>query len=379
MSRVIQPGATLGMLGSGQLGRMFAVAARQLGYRVHVYSPDEDSPTGQLADREFVAAYDDEDRLKEFARSVDVVSFEFENVPSATTDCLEAIVPVRPCGSILHIAQNRLREKTELQNIGLPVTPFHAVTTAQELRAGIERLGTPCVLKSAAFGYDGKGQQLIKNAEDAEQAWRDIGSCEAILEAFIEYDREISVVGVRSETGEFTHLGPFENHHENHILDTTICPANIGDDIGQQAINAARQIMTSQNVIGVLCVEFFVRQSKNLMINEIAPRPHNSGHLSIEACPSSQFEQQVRSICGLPLGDSTCHRPAAMTNLLGDVWQNGEPRWSNALAMPGVHLHLYGKSEPRVGRKMGHITATANTVEEARQRVIDARASLQNR
>lgn len=376
MSQSILPGATLGVLGSGQLGRMFAIAARQMGYGVHVYSPEADSPTGHVADREFVASYEDDEQLREFAKSVDVVTFEFENIPASTSSIMEEIVPVRPSGHVLHVAQNRLREKSTLSGFGLPVTPFEAVSDIDSLMVGIEKLGCPCVLKSAAFGYDGKGQQIIRERDEAESAWKAIGRCEAILEAFIDYDCEISVVGVRNANGDWTHLGPFENDHANHILDVTCYPAQVSDTIKSQAVDVARELMKALDAVGVLCVEFFVSPSKGLLINEIAPRPHNSGHLSIEAFSSSQFEQQVRSICNLPLGQTKQPRPSAMVNLLGEVWENGTPDWKRVLTLPDVSLHLYGKKEPRVGRKMGHITATADSVETARQLALSAREAL---
>lgn len=382
MSNLILPGSTLGVLGSGQLGRMFALAAREMGYRIHVFSNEGDSPTGHVADREFVGDYTDTDAIAEFARSVDVVTFEFENVPASATDTAERFVPVRPAGSVLQTTQNRLREKTTLAKHGLPVTPFAPVRSLEELQTAIEELGTPAVLKTAAWGYDGKGQTVIQSPEDAERGWQALQTDEAILEAFIEFDCEVSVVAARTihaDSEELQLYGPIRNDHANHILDVSTVPAGVSETTANSAFEIARQVMTDLDVIGVLCVEFFVTADGSLMINELAPRPHNSGHLTIEAHATSQFEQQVRAVCGLPLGAAELLRPAAMANLLGDVWSNGEPNWERALTDVNVKLHLYGKQEPRPGRKMGHITALGETVEAARKSVLDARTALTRR
>ncbi|WP_166823521.1 5-(carboxyamino)imidazole ribonucleotide synthase [Thalassoroseus pseudoceratinae] len=379
MNKPILPGATLGVLGSGQLGRMFALAAREMGYRIHVFSNEGDSPTGQVADREFIGDYTDSKAIAEFSQSVDVVTFEFENVPASATDTAEQFVPVRPAGAVLQTTQNRLREKTTLAKHGLPVTPFAPVRSLEELKDAIEELKTPAVLKTAAWGYDGKGQTVIKNPEDAERGWQELQTDEAILEAFIEFDCEISVVAARTmhDGNEDLRLyGPILNDHENHILDVSSVPAGIPQTTADTALDIARRVMNTLDVIGVLCVEFFKTPGEILMINELAPRPHNSGHLTIEAHATSQFEQQVRAVCGLPLGSNELLRPAAMANLLGDVWANGEPHWDHALCDPNVKLHLYGKQEPRTGRKMGHLTAYGETVEAARASVMNARTAL---
>ena len=376
-SRLIPPGAALGVLGSGQLGRMFAIAARRLGYRVHVFSPDDDTPTGQVADVEIRADYTDVDRIAEFARGVSVVTFEFENVPSIATETASRFAPVRPAGSVLFTSQNRLREKTTLQSAGLPVTPFCPVRSPDELAAALDRLGAPAVLKTAAWGYDGKGQAVIRSRSDAATAWQSLRTDEAILETWIDFEKEVSVVAVRGMDGEFVAYPVFENAHRNHILDVTVCPARISDAVQRQAQEIARSVLTTLNVVGVLCVEFFVTKEDRLLINETAPRPHNSGHLTIDAHRTCQFEQQVRAVCGLPLGDVTQWRPAAMANLLGDLWSAGTPNWSATLEDRHVKLHLYGKHEPRPGRKMGHLTALADSVDEAEQIVRTALAALQ--
>jgi len=374
----ILPGATLGVLGSGQLGRMFAISARRLGYRVHVLSPDDDTPAGQVADVEIRADYTDVDQVMRFAREVSVVTFEFENVPAVATETAARYAPVRPAGLVLSVSQHRLREKSTLRDAGLPVTPFRAVRSLDELHAAIQQLGAPAVLKTAAWGYDGKGQVVIRAAADAAAAWESLNSQEAILEAWINFEREVSVVAARSVTGEFVAYPVFENSHRHHILDVTVCPARVSPTIQAQALEIARAVLESLEVVGVLCVEFFVTRDGRLLINETAPRPHNSGHLTIDAHRTCQFEQQVRAVCGLPLGDVTQWRPAAMANLLGDVWSPDIPAWTAALAQREVKLHLYGKREARPGRKMGHLTALADSVDDAERIVRAARAALQS-
>ena len=376
MTRIIPPGSTLGVLGSGQLGRMFTIAARRMGYRVHVLSPDDDTPTGQVADLEIRAAYDDLDAIAQFAQGVSVVTFEFENVPAATTQAAERFAPVRPGGNVLHVTQNRLREKTFLGGAGIPVTPSHAVRSWDDLMVGLNKFGFPAVLKTAAWGYDGKGQAKLSSQADAEAIWPQFAGGEAVLEAFIDFDCEISVVGVRGGEGEFAAYAPSRNSHCNHILDVSVSPAGINKAIALEAVEITREILQRLEVVGVLCVEFFVGRDDRLMVNELAPRPHNSGHLTIDACVSCQFEQQVRAVCGLPLGSPRQHRPAAMANLLGDLWGAGPPNWKQALLLDDVKLHLYGKVEARPGRKMGHLTAQADTPELAVERVLAARNAL---
>jgi 5-(carboxyamino)imidazole ribonucleotide synthase len=374
--RHILPGATIGVLGGGQLGRMFAMAARRLGYRVHTLAPEDDTPTGQIADVEVVASYDDLDQIRAFARRVDVVTFEFENVSAAAAAAAAEQAMVRPCGRALEIAQHRIREKTFLSDLGLPVTPFAAVRTGQELTAAVERIGRPAVLKTATLGYDGKGQAPILAGTDPAEAWQTLGNREAVLEAFIELDREISVIGARDPDGAFVSFDPFENRHSRHILDVSSAPAEVPMPIARQAVEATRVVMETLEYIGILCIEFFVTRGGQLLINELAPRPHNSGHLTFDACRTSQFEQQLRAICGLPLGSPELLRPAAMANLLGDLWTGGEPDWPAALAYSDIKLHLYGKTEARPGRKMGHLTALRSSPEEARTAVIAARNAL---
>jgi 5-(carboxyamino)imidazole ribonucleotide synthase len=375
----ILPGATVGVLGTGQLGRMFAIAARRMGYRVHAFSPDRDTPTGQVADREVTAAYEDLDALRDFARGVQVVTFEFENVPAASVEAIAELVPVRPSGFVLHTAQHRAREKTFLAKAGLPVTPFALIDSEADLAAAVARLGCPAVLKTASFGYDGKGQAKVASAAEALAAWEKLNRQPCVLEAFIEFEREVSVVAARGADGAIAHYGVIENVHRHHILDVSVSPATVTPDVEREAVRIASATMEALELVGLLCVEMFLTRDGRLLINELAPRPHNSGHLTFDAHVTSQFEQQLRAVCGLPLGSTERLRPAAMSNLLGDVWRDGEPDWAAALRFPGVKLHLYGKSDPRPGRKMGHLTALADTPEQAIQAVTAAREALTRR
>ena len=376
MSQPILPGATIGVLGSGQLGRMFAIAARRMGYRVHTFSPDSDTPTGQVSDHEIKAAYNDLDAVREFARGVEVVTFEFENVSAAAVEAACAHAPVRPSGQVLHTTQHRLREKNFLAGAGFPVAPFRHIRAADELRAALAEIGYPAILKTAGFGYDGKGQSKIAAPEDADGAFSALNGSEAVLEAFVDFAGEVSVVAARGLDGAFAHYGVMSNEHRNHILDVTVAPAAVSAKVAREAIAIARAILEALDVVGVMCVEFFLTRDERLLVNELAPRPHNSGHLTFDACVTSQFEQQLRAVCGLPLGATEQLRPAAMANLLGDLWQEGEPAWAAACAFPEVKLHLYGKLEARRGRKMGHLTALAATPEEAARTVRAARSAL---
>lgn len=378
MTSVILPGSRIGVLGSGQLGRMFAIAARRMGYRVHVLSPDDDTPTGQVADVEIAAAYDDLDAVARFARGVDAVTFEFENVPLGTVEVVDRHVPVRPAGRVLHTTQDRLREKTFLSASGFPVTPFRAIRTERDL-AEIGDDWFPSVLKTSRWGYDGKGQHRTASRSELAAAWTACQPGQAILERFVEFQCELSVVAARSADGAGVVYDPLRNDHERHILDISVSPAGLPQQLADEAKRIAAEVLESLDVVGVLCVEFFATTDGKLLINELAPRPHNSGHLTIDAHVTCQFEQQVRAVCGLPLGSPLQLRPAAMANLLGDLWQHGEPRWPAACELPEVKLHLYGKQPPRPGRKMGHLTATAETADMARQRVVEARRRLHDR
>ncbi len=372
----VLPGASIGVLGSGQLGRMFAIAARRMGYRVHTFSPAEDTPTGQVADVEIRRDYEDLDAVTAFAAAVEVVTFEFENVPAATAQAAERAAPVRPSGDVLHVTQHRLREKTYLSGHGFPVTPFRAVRSLAELEAGLVALGCPALLKTAGWGYDGKGQVRVFAPGDAAAAWAQLGGQEAVLEAFVAFEREVSVVAARGHDGQLVDFGVIENHHVGGILDYSLAPARVSAATERQAREITRAVLEALEVVGVLCVEFFVLPGGGLLINELAPRPHNSGHLTFDACLTSQFEQQLRAVCGLPLGATDLLRPAAMANLLGDLWSTGTPDWQQALALPSIKLHLYGKDEARPGRKMGHLTAIAADAEHATAQVLAARTRL---
>jgi 5-(carboxyamino)imidazole ribonucleotide synthase len=376
VNRIVLPGATIGVLGSGQLGRMLALEARRMGYRVHTLSPGVDTPTGQVADLEVSAEYDDLDAIRAFARGVDVVTFEFENVLNDAADAAAEVVPVRPSGSALHITQQRAREKGFLADRGYPVAPFAKAQSLDELAVALGAVGLPAIVKTSVFGYDGKGQHRINHIEEGERVWGLIGHQEAIIEQLVDFSMEISVIAARGLDGAFAHYGAIENLHHNHILDLSVCPARIPADVCSEAVHLAHRVLEDLQYVGVLCVEFFVTTDGRLLVNEIAPRPHNSGHFTIDACVTSQFEQQVRAVCGLSLGDTAQVKPAAMVNLLGDLWVDGEPDWAAAMAVPDVKLHLYGKSDPRVGRKMGHLTALGDSVEEAAAKALAARDVL---
>ena len=377
MTRRYLPGATIGLMGSGQLGRMFALAARHMGYRIHVFSPETDTPAGQVADREVSGAYEDEAAVREFAAKLDLLTFEFENIPRQTIDWCAAECEVRPAGSILHTAQNRLREKDFLFEAGIPVAPYRAVRTADELREALASIKTPAILKSAAFGYDGKGQRRIESSDRPEEIWAERPGDELILEGAIDFDKEVSVIVARGPEGEMATFPVCENLHRNHILDITVVPARVTAAVERSAAELGRAIAEQLELIGLLAVEMFLQLDGTLLVNELAPRPHNSGHWTIEGCATSQFEQHVRAVCGLPLGSTQILRPTAMANLLGDEWRAGEPDWVAALNNPDVHLHLYGKRQPRPRRKMGHLSALADSADAAIAAVSKAREALQ--
>ncbi|CAN5140278.1 5-(carboxyamino)imidazole ribonucleotide synthase [soil metagenome] len=370
------PGATIGVMGGGQLGRMFCVAARRMGYRVEIFTPEEDTPAGQFADLTRIADYTNEAAVRRFAQDVDVVTFEFENIPAQTIEWCAEFRDVRPAGSILHTAQNRLREKDALAAAGIPIAPFRAVRSAHELASAIESIGRPAILKTAAFGYDGKGQQTINSRDDFDEIWSASSADELVLEGVIDFEKEISVIVARGPDGDMATFPVCENLHRSHILDLTVVPARVEPAVELAAAELARTIAEKLDLVGLLAVELFLKPGGELLVNELAPRPHNSGHWTIEGCATSQYEQHVRAVCGLPLGSTEILRPAAMANLLGDVWLKGTPDWSGLLAVPGVHLHLYGKKEPRPRRKMGHLTALGATAAEAIERVNQARRAL---
>lgn len=377
MSGALVPGASIGILGGGQLGRMLAVPARRMGYRVVIYSDEANGPAAQWADHTVVGGFDDLDQVADFARQVAVATFETEHVPLPCVDVVLKHTRVRPSRSVLEVAQNRRLEKETLARLGAPLPKFATVDPARDLALQVGAFSGPCVLKTTTGGYDGKGQWLLREAADVADATSELNGRAAVLEEWIDLDIECSVIGCRSESGEVVFYGPIINHHRHHILDISICPADaIPESIQSQARNVTRMLMDQLQVVGLLCVEFFVTREGRLLVNELAPRPHNSGHLTIEGHVTSQFEQHIRAICGLPLGSVEQLRPAAMSNLLGDLWSAGEPNWNAVTRWPSAKLHLYGKAAAKPGRKMGHITATASTGNEAARIVAEARAAL---
>jgi 5-(carboxyamino)imidazole ribonucleotide synthase len=349
---MIAPGGTIGILGGGQLGRMTALAAAGLGYRSHVFCPEHDSPASQVTPLTTIAAYGDRDALARFAGTVDVVTFEFENIPGDTAEFLAAIKPVRPGPGALRIAQDRLKEKDFLRSINVATTRYRAVTSATGLARALRDIGTPSVLKTVRMGYDGKGQVTIGPGSDPAEAWRRMGAETGILEGFVDFACEISVIAAHGADGAWATYVPVENQHVNHILDTTIAPARIAPEIARHAETIARHVAEQLDIVGLLSVEMFVTKDGTVLVNELAPRPHNSGHWTIDACITSQFEQLVRAICGLSLGSPERHSDAVMKNLIGAEVEN----WRGALDDPAAKLHLYGKDAPRPGRKMGHVT-----------------------
>ena len=368
------PGSTIGIFGSGQLGKMTAMAAKQMGYRVVVFSPERDTPAGQVADLEIQGAYDDLDAVEMFAKQVDVITLEFENIPLQTLEAANVHAPVCPSAKTLRTTQHRVTEKTFLFEQGIPTCQFEVVRTLEELQAACTKI-MPGLLKTASDGYDGKGQAVIKSPQDIQSAWESVATKEAILEEWIDYDFEFSVVAARNADGQFAAFKSIRNEHAQQILDVSTSPSGLTEATEQAAEQVVAQIMQSLETVGVLCVEFFYRDGE-ILVNEMAPRPHNSGHLTIEAHVTSQFAQHVRSICNLELGSTDQHSPAAMANLLGDLWSAAEPRWHEALSVAEVSLHLYGKAAPKSKRKMGHLTAISDTAQGAREKVIASRQRL---
>ncbi|MFB5661217.1 5-(carboxyamino)imidazole ribonucleotide synthase [Alteribacillus sp. HJP-4] len=365
MSRFIPPGKTIGILGGGQLGRMMAIAARPMGYRIAVLEPKKDSPTGQTADKEVVAAYDDRSGAEELAEICDVLTYEFENIDGETASFLEETLYLPQGSGLLTTTQHRLKEKTALEKAGVQVAPYVPVRTSEDLEQALSRLGRPAVLKTCRGGYDGKGQVVIKEDTSAEEAFAEVSKgleADLVLEAWIPFVKEISVVVTRSTTGETTAFPTGENKHVNSILHQTIVPARISVELTEKAEAIAFQLAEKLNLVGTLAVEMFVVNEDTLYVNELAPRPHNSGHYTIEACETSQFEQHIRAVCGWPLGSCELTKPAVMTNILG---QHIPYVMDHLTDFAKGHLHLYGKDEAKTGRKMGHWTVTGKSVEEA--------------
>ncbi|MDP3073330.1 MAG: 5-(carboxyamino)imidazole ribonucleotide synthase [Opitutaceae bacterium] len=378
---MIPPGKTLGILGGGQLGRMLGQAAQSLGYRMHVFEPAGPCPAGAVANKEVIASYDDTAALTAFARECAVVTYEFENIPSAPLAAIAPLVPLRPAAEVLHTTQNRQREKAWLRTHGFPHARY-AEALDGDIAPAVADVGLPCVVKTADFGYDGKGQMKIADAADLERAVAIFRGRRCVVERWVEFACEVSVIVARSTTGETRAFPVAENIHTHHILDFSIVPARVAPTVSREAELLAAAIVEKLGVVGLLAVEMFVTTAGALLVNELAPRPHNSGHWSIDGCATSQFEQHVRAVCGLPLGAVDVREPTVMVNILGDAWKwenekvVGDPNWAALLAEPRAKLHLYGKAEPRPGRKMGHFTVRAADAETALARARELKAQL---
>lgn len=380
---MIPPGNTLGVLGGGQLGRMFAHAAERLGYRIHIYEPSPESPAAEVSAHAVHAPYTDLAALEAFVRSCDAVTYEFENIPAEPLWRLEHAGVFRPKWQILEITQNRLREKTWLRKNDFPHVPFTECEAGGDLTAAIRQTGIPCVVKTADFGYDGKGQQKVSDEASLARAVSGFRGQRAVVERWIDFKCELSVLVARSTRGETRSFPVAENIHTRHILDFSIVPARVSAAVQERARALAEAIATRLDLVGLLAVELFLTDQDEILVNELAPRPHNSGHWTLDACATSQFEQHVRAVAGLPLGDISPTAPAAvMVNILGDAWKwsgeecTGTPDWSALLREPRVHLHLYGKKEPRPGRKMGHFTVIGDTADSALERARQLKAAL---
>ena len=373
----LNPGSTIGIIGGGQLGRMLAIAARQMDYKTVVLAPDSNCPAGQVADRVIRSDYSDLKASSELAALADVVTYEFENVDADSVSSAEKHKPVRPSSSVLRTTQNRLHEKKALLQAGIPVANFRKVDSLRDLEDAASVLGYPMVLKTATEGYDGKGQSIIDGERDLANSYDQLSArnVDLIVEQFVSFKAEVSTICARTIDGMTATFDPAENIHRNHILDTSIVPARIDESVVDKARIIATDIAEKLDVIGLIAVEMFVTQENDILVNELAPRPHNSGHYTMDGCDTSQFEQLVRVLAGMPITLPRLHSPTVMVNLLGEIWEDtgGNPDWQRALEMPGVSLHLYGKSAARVGRKMGHINVVAETVEEALYIAVEAR------
>jgi len=361
---MIKPGAWLGLLGGGQLGRMFVMAAQSLGYKVVVLDPDPASPAGRIAEKHVCSQYDDVSALDELGNLSASFTTEFENIPSDSLRYLEKYGQVSPSAGSVEIAQDRIREKDFLKMQGFQVVPYKPIQDIEEIDAGGCEDIFPGILKVSRFGYDGKGQARVNNVEETKNAFKSFRSSPCVLENMVTLAAELSVIVARDKFGSMSVFPAAENRHKAGILDMSIVPARLPDEIISKAKEIACSLAEKMNYVGVLCVEFFLESGDSLLINEIAPRPHNSGHYTIDACAASQFEQQARIVAGLPLGSTDQHCPAVMLNLLGDLWDMGEPNWLKVLEDPNVKLHLYGKTEPRRGRKMGHLTMIGTDIRE---------------
>lgn len=379
---MISPGKTIGVLGGGQLGRMFAHAAERLGYRVHIYEPAADGPAGEVSAHEVNRPYTDIEALTAFAKSVDVLTYEFENIPAEPLWAIEKYVQLHPHWSVLETCQNRMREKNWLRKNDFSPVPFAEVEAGDDLAAAIRKIGLPCVVKTADFGYDGKGQIKVSDDATLAKAVASFTKQRCVIEKFIDFKCELSVLVARSSNGEVKIFPVAENIHTKHILDFSIVPARVSEAVKAEAEKLALAIVEKLNVVGLLAIELFLTDRGEILVNELAPRPHNSGHWTLDACVTSQFEQHVRAVCGLPLGDVSVVSPVVMVNILGDAWKwdngalVGDANWSAILAEPHAKLHLYGKKEPRIGRKMGHFTVTAKTADAALEAARGLKAKL---
>ena len=370
----VLPGGTIGVLGGGQLGRMMAVAAKQMGYRFHVFTSVDDSPAGQVADQVTLGEFAELDKIDAFATKVDALTIETENIPLPTLDAAGKKTLAYPGQRALQVSQNRGLEKSFCLENDIPTCQFKIIRSVEQLREAVQAI-LPGVLKTTTGGYDGKGQFVIQSADQVQQAWDELQGRECIFEEWIEYDFEFSVVAARSSTGEVTAYPSIRNEHQNQILDVSISPSGLSEETELKARELTCRILEQLDAVGVLTVEYFCRDGE-VLFNEMAPRPHNSGHLTIEGHATSQFEQHIRAVCGLPLGSVEQLRPAAMANLLGDLWQQGLPDWHRAISESGVKLHLYGKKLAKPGRKMGHLTALADSTASVKDAILKARKSL---
>lgn len=350
-AQMIAPGSVIGIVGGGQLGRMLALAAAAMGYKTHIYTPERDSPASHVATLTTIGAYQDTNALRDFGQKVDVVTFEFENVPAATLNMLAGIVPVRPKPDVLFITCHRIREKDFINAAGIATAPYAHVSSPETFKAALDKIGTPSILKTCELGYDGKGQVMIDAPANAEEAWQKLGYSECVLEGLVEFNSEASMIVARGLHGDMQCFPLVQNNHTNHVLHKTIAPAPDADAHHAQAVHIATTLAEKLDVIGLLAVEMFVTPN-GLLVNELAPRPHNSGHWTIEGCATSQFEQHIRAICGWALAEPALLHKAEMLNFLGDEWLE----WQHYASIANAHIHLYGKSESRPGRKMGHVT-----------------------
>jgi 5-(carboxyamino)imidazole ribonucleotide synthase len=349
----LAPNSTIGIIGGGQLGRMSAMAAARLGYRTHILTPETDSPAAQVCHTVTIGSYDDPDALRAMAGAVDVITFEFENVSAAGLDLLAALKPVHPAPAILRVSQDRVTEKCFINGAGAPTAPWAPVNDKADLAAAVLDLGLPAVLKTTRLGYDGRGQAVLRTDADLDAAWERLSPRPLILEGFVDFACELAVVVARGVNGQIVAFDAVENRHKNHILDVTLAPARVTPDLAELARQTACRIAAGLHLVGLLAVEMFVDRDGRILVNELAPRPHNSGHWTIDACPASQFEMHIRAIAGLPLPPAFRHSDAVMKNLVGP---DDMARWPEILAAPGLIPHHYGKAEARAGRKMGHVT-----------------------